>query len=350
MSGRDAALDRALALDAADPLADFRDEFGEIEPGLIYLDGNSLGRLPRATARRLAEVVDIEWREGLVRSWDTLDRPATRVGDRIATTLLGARPGEVVVSDSTTVNLYKAAVAALEARPGRGTILTAADEFPTDRYVLAGLARARGLAMRVVAADERHRARRGRTAVRAGRGRGPGLSEPRRVPQRRDRRPARHHRCGARRRRVDVVGPEPRCRLGAGRARCRGCGPGRRVHLQVPQRRPGRPGLPLRQQRSGGHAAPADTRLVLPTRPVRDGAGLRPASGCGSVSHRDPRRARPGRGRGGRPAARPGRAGSLAGQGNRVDRAGPVAGRRLAGAVGLRGRVTARSRPAVGRT
>jgi kynureninase len=144
----------AQALDAADPLADFRDEFGEIEPGLIYLDGNSLGRLPRATARRLAEVVDIEWREGLVRSWESwIDLP-TRVGDRIATTLLGARPGEVVVSDSTTVNLYKAAAAALEARPGRGTILTAADEFPTDRYVLAGLAQARGLAMRVVAADD----------------------------------------------------------------------------------------------------------------------------------------------------------------------------------------------------
>ncbi len=151
-----AAPTRAYAeqLDAADPLAAFRDEFGGIEPDLIYLDGNSLGRLPRATARRLAEVVDVEWREGLIRSWESwIDLP-TRVGDRIATTLLGARRGEVVVSDSTTVNLYKLAAAALDARPGRGTIVTADDEFPTDRYVLSGLAAARGLQVRFVAADE----------------------------------------------------------------------------------------------------------------------------------------------------------------------------------------------------
>jgi kynureninase len=141
-------------LDAADPLAAFRDEFVEMEPGLIYLDGNSLGRLPRATARRLAHVVETEWRAGLVRSWESwIDLPA-RVGDLLGTTLLGARPGEVVVSDSTTVNLYKLAAAALEARGDRGTILTATDEFPTDRYVLSGLAAARGGTVREVVADD----------------------------------------------------------------------------------------------------------------------------------------------------------------------------------------------------
>ena len=136
---------RAEALDAADALASFRDRFVVSDPGLIYLDGNSLGRLPKATPARLREVLDEEWGGGLIRSWEQwIDLP-TRVGDQIGEHLLGARPGEVVVSDSTTVNLYKLTIAACDARPGRSVIVTDDDNFATDRYVFDGIAQARGL-------------------------------------------------------------------------------------------------------------------------------------------------------------------------------------------------------------
>jgi kynureninase len=143
----------ALALDVADPLAGFRDRFVEPEPGLIYLDGNSLGRLPRTTRDRLVEVIEAEWGGGLVRSWEHWIELPTRVGDLIGTALLGADPGQVVVGDATTVNLYKLAAAALDLRPERTVLVTAADEFPTDRYVLDGLAHARGGQVRVVPAN-----------------------------------------------------------------------------------------------------------------------------------------------------------------------------------------------------
>ena len=101
--------ERARALDAADPLAGFRAHFVEDDPALVYLDGNSLGRLPRATADRLARRIREEWGGELVRGWDHwLDEPA-RVGEIIGTGIVGARPGETIVSDSTTVNLYKLA-------------------------------------------------------------------------------------------------------------------------------------------------------------------------------------------------------------------------------------------------
>ena len=143
-SSADAALERAAALDAADPLASFRDRFVVADPDLVYLDGNSLGRLPRATADRLARVVVDEWGGELIRGWTHwIDEPR-RIGDLIAG-LVGARPGEVLVSDSTTVNFYKLALAAVEARPGRRVVVTDRDNFPTDRYVIEGLARAHGL-------------------------------------------------------------------------------------------------------------------------------------------------------------------------------------------------------------
>jgi kynureninase len=134
----------AEALDRADPLAAFRERFVEPDPGLIYLDGNSLGRLPKATADRLAHVVQHGWGDRLIRSWDEgwLDLPQ-QVGDLIGVELLGARAGEVVVGDSTTVNLYKLVAAALDARPRRHVVVTDRENFPTDRYVLEGLA-ARG--------------------------------------------------------------------------------------------------------------------------------------------------------------------------------------------------------------
>src|SRR5207249_3571224 len=110
------------ALDARDPLARHRDAFA-LPPGVIYLDGNSLGPLPRATAARLGKVVEKEWGEGLIGSWNTagwMDAPA-RVGDKIAR-LIGAGPGEVVVADSTSINLFKVLAGALGLAPGRRVI------------------------------------------------------------------------------------------------------------------------------------------------------------------------------------------------------------------------------------
>jgi kynureninase len=147
--------DRAFAeeCDAADPLASFRERFARDDPSLIYLDGNSLGRLPLATAERIADVVRHEWGAGLVRSWEHwIDLPR-RAGDLLGSQLLGAAPGQVLVCDSTTVNLYKLAWAALDARPGRTVIVTDDDNFPTDRYVLAGVAAERGAELRLIRTD-----------------------------------------------------------------------------------------------------------------------------------------------------------------------------------------------------
>lgn len=149
----DLSRERAVALDEADPIASLRDSFVNDDPELIYLDGNSLGRLPKTTPGRIARLVRDEWGSGLVRSWrEWVDLPFT-AGDLIGSSLLGADEGQVVVSDSTTVNLYKLAVAALDARPGRTVIVADDDNFPTDRYVLEGLAAQRGLELRLVHAD-----------------------------------------------------------------------------------------------------------------------------------------------------------------------------------------------------
>jgi len=138
----------AEALDRDDPLASFRERFLIADPDLVYLDGNSLSRLPRATAERLARVIADEWGGELIRAWDHwLDMPA-RVGDLLAANLLGARPGEVIVADSTTVNFYRLVTAVLDARPGQRAIVTDRGNFPTDRYVLEGAARDRGLEIR----------------------------------------------------------------------------------------------------------------------------------------------------------------------------------------------------------
>ena len=141
----------ARAADAADPLAAFRDRFVADAAGVIYLDGNSLGRLPVATRERLAALT-AAWGERLVSGWpDWIDAPV-RTGDLLAEHVLGAGPGEVVVCDSTTVNLYKLVCAALDSRetashPPR--LLTDRHNFPTDRYVLEGIAAQRGLALRL---------------------------------------------------------------------------------------------------------------------------------------------------------------------------------------------------------
>ncbi|MFG3092826.1 kynureninase [Streptomyces antibioticus] len=143
----------AEELDAADPLADFRKRFVIADPELIYLDGNSLGRLPVDTPELLRSVVEDGWGGGLVRSWERWIDWGARLGDRLAEHVLGARPGEVVVSDSTSVNLYKLAGAALGAAPGRGTVLMDAEDFPTNRYVMQGLADQRGSRLRRLASD-----------------------------------------------------------------------------------------------------------------------------------------------------------------------------------------------------
>ncbi len=142
--------EEAQALDAADPLARFRDEFVIDDPDLIYLDGNSLGRLPRRSAARVQAVVEREWGQALVRGWGQgwFGAPQ-RIGDKIAR-LVGAQPGEVIVSDSTSVNFFKLVMAALAARPDRTVVVTDDLNFPSDLYVLEGAARLAGPGRRVV--------------------------------------------------------------------------------------------------------------------------------------------------------------------------------------------------------
>jgi kynureninase len=140
----------AAALDAADPLAGFRARFVGVDDGLLYLDGNSLGRLPTDTPAAVARVVEQEWGRGLVGSWGDWVEQSRRIGDVLAAGVLGARPGEVLVSDTTSVDLYKLLVAGADARPGRDVLVCCADDFPTDRYVVAGVAAARGLTVREV--------------------------------------------------------------------------------------------------------------------------------------------------------------------------------------------------------
>ena len=131
------------ALDAADPLGPFRRRFVIPDPGLVYLDGNSLGRPPLRAIEQVARVASEEWAGELIRGWDHWLAAPRRVGDLLGTGLLGAQSDEVAICDSTTVDFYRLASAALEARPGRRIMVTDRANFPTDRYVLEGLARDR---------------------------------------------------------------------------------------------------------------------------------------------------------------------------------------------------------------
>jgi kynureninase len=137
----------AMRLDNADPLADFRDRFVIADEHRLYLDGNSLGRLPKAARDRLHRVID-QWGDELVSGWPEWIESPLRAGDALAE-VLGARGGEVLVTDSTTVNLYKLVNALLDADPSLRSVATDTDNFPTDRYVLEGIARARGLELRI---------------------------------------------------------------------------------------------------------------------------------------------------------------------------------------------------------
>ena len=159
----------ALALDKADPLAALRDQF-TLPQGVIYLDGNSLGVLPRNTAARVQQVVTEEWGQGLIRSWNEagwMDLPQ-RVGDKIAR-LVGAGAGELVVTDSTSVNLFKVLSAALSITaadaPQRKVILSERSNFPTDLYIAEALARERGIDLQLADADDLPALLNERTAV-----------------------------------------------------------------------------------------------------------------------------------------------------------------------------------------
>jgi kynureninase len=149
----DDLLARAQALDAADPLGQFREKF--LDSGVLsYLDGNSLGRPLEATARLMDEFIRGQWAGRLIRGWTDgwLEWPL-RLGDRLGTVALGAAAGQVVVADSTTVLLYKLARAAVDARPGRRKVVLDTDNFPTDRYVLEGIAAERGLSLEWIETD-----------------------------------------------------------------------------------------------------------------------------------------------------------------------------------------------------
>lgn len=127
------------ARDRADPLASFRERF-VLPEGVVYLDGNSLGALPKAAAARIKDAVETQWGQDLIRSWNVhrwIDLPQ-RAGAKIAR-LIGARANEVVVADSTSVNLFKMLAATLKMRPGRRVILSEPGNFPTDLYVAQGL-------------------------------------------------------------------------------------------------------------------------------------------------------------------------------------------------------------------
>lgn len=140
----DLTRDACVALDATDPLAHFRDEF-VLPEGIVYLDGNSLGALPARTAEHVHDVVTQQWGQGLVRSWNDagwFDKPRT-LGDRVGR-LVGAAPGQVVVGDSTSVNIFKVLTGALGLRPERDVVVGDRTNFPTDLYVTQGATAALG--------------------------------------------------------------------------------------------------------------------------------------------------------------------------------------------------------------
>jgi len=147
-------LDKAHQLDSADPLAFTRERF-RLPDGVIYLDGNSLGAMPRATPAALAHTVEDQWAGDLIASWNKhgwIDWP-TRIAARLAP-IVGARPSELLIADSTSVCLFKLLAAAAKTRPGRKTILSQKRNFPTDLYVAQGLAEMLGLRVKAVDADE----------------------------------------------------------------------------------------------------------------------------------------------------------------------------------------------------
>jgi kynureninase len=135
----------ALELDAQDPLREFKNRFVITDPDTCYLDGNSLGRLPHATVKAINDFLTQEWGPEVVAGWGHWVDEAQSVGDLIGRSALGAGPGQVLACDTTSVNFYQLASAAIRARPDRKTIIIDAANFPTDRYIMQGLADQLGL-------------------------------------------------------------------------------------------------------------------------------------------------------------------------------------------------------------
>jgi len=135
----------ALDLDASDPLAKYRDQFVISDPTMCYLDGNSLGRLPKQTIKVINDFLVDDWGAKVVEGWNDWIDQAQVVGDLIGRATLGAAAGQVLACDTTSVNFYQLVGAALAARPGRQTIIVDAANFPTDRYILQGIAKTHGL-------------------------------------------------------------------------------------------------------------------------------------------------------------------------------------------------------------
>ena len=135
----------ALDLDKNDPLAQFKSKFVISDPAMCYLDGNSLGRLPHATVAAVNDFLTQEWGQEVVTGWSHWVDEAQPVGDLIGESTLGAAKGQVLACDTTSVNFYQLCVAAIKARPGRKTIITDTANFPTDRYILEGIAKQFGM-------------------------------------------------------------------------------------------------------------------------------------------------------------------------------------------------------------
>ena len=140
----------ALSLDENDPLRGFRSLFVITDPEMCYLDGNSLGRLPIATVSAVNEFMTGEWAAEVVTGWSHWVDEAQPTGDLLGRATLGAAAGQVLVCDTTSVNFYQLALAAINARPGRKTIITDAANFPTDRYILDGIAKQLGLNLVII--------------------------------------------------------------------------------------------------------------------------------------------------------------------------------------------------------
>lgn len=141
-------------LDAQDPLRTYRDQFYIADPNICYLDGNSLGRLPKSTMEAISRVVTGEWGTELVTGWEHWVDMSERVGDRFGEVVLGAKSGQVLVTDTTSVNLYRLAIAALRDRPGRKTIIVDEANFPTDRYILQGISQHLGCKLITIANED----------------------------------------------------------------------------------------------------------------------------------------------------------------------------------------------------
>ncbi len=140
----------ALELDRKDPLAHFKSQFVVTDPEMCYLDGNSLGRLPKATITAINDFMVKEWGPEVVTGWGHWVDEAQPTGDLLGAAALGAAAGQVLVCDTTSVNFYQLCLAAIHARPGRKTIITDAANFPTDRYILDGIAKQFGLKLVII--------------------------------------------------------------------------------------------------------------------------------------------------------------------------------------------------------